>query len=242
MFTGDKMSRFEVFPILVEPQKNMNLGMIARTAYNFDIKELRIVGESIPVDEVAIKFSKRGRWLLQRFKHYPDLKSAISDMDLVLGFTGVPKRFGSVKYVLSANNLSEFLKNTSFKKIGAVFGRESIGLKAEEVELCDATVFINTGGDPVLNLAQAFAIGMYALSGNKPNNKLKRDLLNKGEKEHLKQMFKRLVNKYKSGLRQPSKTVSAFSRLLGRSDIGEKEGRLILNLFKVILEREKDEE
>ena len=83
------MVRMKFKIIIVQPRYQINLGYIARVSKNFGIRRLFLVKPRTRIGQRAIMFSKHARDLLENAKIYPDLQSAISDCDVVVGTTGI---------------------------------------------------------------------------------------------------------------------------------------------------------
>ncbi|MCP4646875.1 MAG: TrmJ/YjtD family RNA methyltransferase [bacterium] len=219
--------------VLVGPEYEVNLGMVARVMKNFGITELRIVEPYCGVGEDAVMYSKHAREILEGANFYGSLREAVEDCDAAVGFTGILKRNrGTIR---AAVPLRKFLeKADEYGKLGLVFGREGIGLNVKEIEECDYLVHIETNKEyAVLNLSHAVAVVLYAL-GTRKVKRTRETRLSGKEKEVLIDMFKSLVGRY--NFRNPERCEVAFRRVIGRANPTEKEGRSILNVLRVVLE------
>ncbi len=219
--------------VLVNPEYEVNLGMVSRVMKNFGITELRIVEPYCGVGEDAIMYSKHAREILEGATIYGSLREAVDDCDAAVGFTGILKRNkGTIR---AAVPLKKFLeKADGYGKLGLVFGREGIGLNVKEIGECDYLVHVETNKEyPVLNLSHAVAVVLYAL-GTRRVKRTKEKRLSGKEKEVLIDMFKSLVGRY--NFRNPERCEVAFRRVIGRANPTEKEGRSLLNVLRVALE------
>jgi tRNA/rRNA methyltransferase len=128
--------------ILVEPEIPENTGFIARLAANFDFR-LRIVNPEFNLEE-ARKTAKNAQGKLRNAKIFDSVEESVEDLEYIVGTKpGRGKRVGSF----------EPKENTS-----VMIGRESSGLSNEELELCDAVVYIETSGYSSLNQSHAAGI------------------------------------------------------------------------------------
>ncbi|MBD3397935.1 TrmJ/YjtD family RNA methyltransferase [Candidatus Micrarchaeota archaeon] len=219
--------------VLVNPEYEINLGMVARAMKNFGQSELRIVGPYCGKGRDAVKYSKHAREILEGAKVYGSLREAVEDCDAAVGFTGVLNRHrGSIR---AAVPLKRFLeKADGYGRLALVFGREGIGLNEKEIGECDYLVHVETSKEyPVLNLSHAVAVVLYALGARKERKTREMRLPGK-EKEVLIDMFKSLVGRYK--FRNPKRCEVAFRRVIGRANPTEKEGRSIMNVLRVAIE------
>lgn len=144
--------------ILVEPIYGGNVGAIARIMNNFRFFDLRIVG-SIP-QKNDFYLAVHSEDILENAKIFPDLASAIADLDRVIAFS---RRVGKTKPVdMSPRQSAQFIHKIPNLKVGLIFGRETFGLTDEEADLCPLRCHIPANPDfPSINLAQAVAIAAW---------------------------------------------------------------------------------
>lgn len=162
----------DVFFVLVEPAVPENIGASARAIKTMGFKNLRMVNPAPYLDGKA-KWVAHGSWdILENAMVYNDLKTALSDMDLVIGTTA-KNRIVVGEYFL-CNKLPEMLseKMDLVKSVAVVFGREESGLTNEELSLCNMVSTIPIANPyPSLNLSQAVMLYCYTLFGlNKTTN------------------------------------------------------------------------
>ncbi len=220
--------------VLVGPEYEINLGMVARVMKNFGVEELRIVEPCCPVGKTAIMYSKHAKGVLENAKKFRSLRDAVEDCDAAVGFTGILNRHrGSIRAAVPLKKFRE-MGGEYGGSLALVFGREGIGLNEEEIGECDYLVNIETNSEyPVMNLSHAVAVAIYALGLGKKRKTREKRLPGK-EKEVLNQMFKSLVGRYK--FRNPKRCEVAFRRIIGRANPTEKEGRSVMNVLRVALE------
>jgi tRNA/rRNA methyltransferase len=150
----------DIFFILVEPVYRGNIGAAARVINNFGFTNLRLVG-AIPKKEDHY-LAVHSEEIMNRIEIFDDLKGALSDMDAAIAVT---RRSGRKKKSdLNSDGIKKFVAELHRGRTAFVFGRETYGLKDEEIELCPIRCFIPTSEEfPSLNLAQAVAIVAYEL-------------------------------------------------------------------------------
>jgi len=172
--------------VLVEPAVPENIGAAARAINTMGFNDLRLVN---PADHLA----DEARWLahgsvelLEQATIFQDFKSAIEDLDFVIGTTA-KKRSSSHDYY-SPESARQLInkKGHSISKIGIVFGREESGLKNEELLSCDIASSIPLRKSyPSINLAQSVMLYTYIFSSLELP-------LNKAELEENESIYKEL--------------------------------------------------
>ncbi|MFP3278864.1 MAG: TrmJ/YjtD family RNA methyltransferase [Candidatus Micrarchaeota archaeon] len=203
--------------VIVSPKYQMNVGYIARIAKNFGIEKLHIVKPRANiVGKKAIMFSKHAHNLLENAAIYNDLASAINGCDVVIGTTGLIKKANPrLRKVYYVDELAERFKNS---KICLVIGRDDIGLKSEELEMCDAIAYIPTNKEyPVLNISAAVAILLYSFRSHIFKEKISHDKEYYREKEALFEIIrKRIYNK--KGIREKEEVIKIFKKVINRAE------------------------
>jgi len=149
--------------ILNAPQLAENIGAVARVMANFGLADLRLVN---PRDgwpqERAWASASGADWPLNAARVYPDVASAIADLQLVYATTARPRelQLPVITPRVAAAQLAEAVAEG--QRVGMLFGGERAGLETQDIALCQAVVTIPI--DPrfhSLNLAQAVAINAY---------------------------------------------------------------------------------
>jgi TrmH family RNA methyltransferase len=131
--------------ILVEPEIPENTGFIARLCENFEF-DLRIINPDFNLEE-ARKTASNAQQKIRDVRIYEESSDAVEDLDFVVGTK--PGKGTSLQSFEPKSNTS------------IMVGRESSGLTNEELELCDATVHIQTGSYDSLNQSHAASILMH---------------------------------------------------------------------------------
>jgi tRNA/rRNA methyltransferase len=149
--------------ILVEPQMGENIGMAARAMANFGLSDMRIVNprDGWP-NERAIVTAANAAHVLERAKIYPDLLSAVADLNAVYATTA--RERGQMKQVFDADAAVQQVHGRirGGENVGILFGRERTGLNNDEVAMADAIItFPVDPSNASLNLAQAVLLVGY---------------------------------------------------------------------------------
>lgn len=172
--------------ILVEPIYGGNVGAVARVMNNFSLDKLRIVG-SIP-EKNDYYLAVHSNFILDNAQVFPDLASAIADLDRVVAFS---RRVGKTKPIdMSPSQTASYLHEIPHLKTGLVFGRETYGLTDVEADLCPLRCHIPANPDfPSFNLAQAVAIATWELYSRamevSPQSPFKADAVGKEELDRI---------------------------------------------------------
>jgi len=151
--------------ILVEPAVPGNVGAAARAIKTMGFSQLRLVN---PCDYLSIEakmLAHASIEILEKAEVFPDLSSALSDLDLSIATTAKNRDARSEFHVNT--KLPEIInsKGEHVNMLGLVFGREESGLSNDEIRLCDIASTIPLKETyPSLNLSQAVMIYAYTLA------------------------------------------------------------------------------
>jgi tRNA/rRNA methyltransferase len=226
------VTQLAVRAILLEPEKEGNIGSIARSMKNFDLDDLWIVNPKIAISGEARAYAMGGRGILESARIVGTFEEALKDVDVVVGTSSVTasSRSNLSRISITASQLAERTRRSK-RIIGIVFGRESSGLNNQEVEKCDFMVRIPASRDyKVLNVATAASIVFYELFQRKATLKL--ELATKTAKERLILRFDRIVNL--SGVPEHRSRLArrAFRNVISRSFISTREASLLVGVFR----------
>lgn len=146
--------------VLVEPEHPANLGFVARAMLCFGVPDLTVVGSRWPrIPDEARRTGVAAPGILDAARFVPDLTSALRGCATAVAFSRRPTVLRQAEFVLpSAPPLP------SSGATALVFGRESAGLTAAELALCPLLARIPTAEGVSLNLGQAVAVGLFALT------------------------------------------------------------------------------
>ncbi len=226
--------RFKI--IIVQPRYQINIGYIARISKNFGVSRLFLVKPRTKIGERAIMFAKHARDLLAGAKIYPDLESAISDCDVVVGTTGIWRKakVNFKRIYLIDETIKKISKLKGNKTVGILIGRDDIGLTKYEIERCDMVAYIGTNPEyPVLNISHALGIILYLLnsSGFKPvYDDISNRKLDKKETDYLFRLFDMLIEKKR--IRNKKAVRSIFRRLVYISQPNRQEIHALITALK----------
>ena len=158
--------------ILVEPRKQENLGAVARAMKNFDFENLVLINPKCRIGIKARKVAKHANDILDKAKT-KDF-SYLKKFDYLIGTTAIlGTDYNIPRSTISIDQLADKINKIKDKaKIGILIGRETIGLKNEEIELCDILATIPSSKKyPTLNISHSAAIMLYEIFKKISNEK-----------------------------------------------------------------------
>lgn len=223
--------------VLVGTEYEMNLGMVTRACKNFSVIDLRLVNPKCQIGFDAHKFAKHSEEILENAKRkiYTSVKEATEDCNVVIGTTGVLKRFNNrMKNPLELKQAPEYARG----KTAVVFGSEGVGLAQADLDACDVIITIPTDeAQPIMNLSHSVAVTLYEFSSQlKDKRNAYYELAGKDKVDALNKMFASIID-YASTLekgaelKDTTKAKLAFKRLTTRSKIGDNEIQTLFAIF-----------
>ena len=149
--------------VLVDTQDGANIGSVCRAMKTMGITDLAITG-SREYDEDRVRtLALHASDVWENAKRFPTLEEALAGSIFTVGATRRRGKFRKLS-AYSPEQLSEKISSLPEGRISIVFGRESDGLRDDEVSLCSSIVTIPTSDSfPSLNLSQAVQIICYIL-------------------------------------------------------------------------------
>lgn len=161
----------KVSVILVHPKYQGNIGAIARLMKNSGLTDLRLVTNN-EIENEAVYRAMNGREILENASRFESLDEAINGFTVVAATSSSPT-YSDRKFLRLPSTPEIFWKTNlqTSEKIALVFGREDDGLRNEEIELCNAFMFIPANPDyPVYNLSHAVSIILYEMIKQLPES------------------------------------------------------------------------
>lgn len=150
--------------VLVEPQFPGNVGHVARSMLNFGVTNLHLVNPC-PMTEEGRDRAVHAQSVLQNAKLYDTFDEVRRRMDYCAAFTARVSA-SDRSHLRVPVSLPEFAPRLQEidGDVALVFGREDFGLSNEDVEVCDASVFIPTSPMYLsMNLSHAVTTALYEL-------------------------------------------------------------------------------
>ena len=225
--------------ILVEPENPDNIGAAARAIQNMGLRDLRLVAPPPGWREKAKKMAVNATSVLASARVYEDLGTAIADCHFVVATT---RRQGMQRRAfLEFEEAMARVRTSGRRSISAVvFGRESKGLKNEDLLLCDWFTTIPSGPEYAsINLAQAIMIVCFSIYTGKVRA-AGYDAVTKVSKEEFEGIMARF-NEAVTALEYKPEIIlrvdRTFRAMLKRGGLLKSEGEMIKGLSRRILER-----
>lgn len=222
--------------VLVGTTHPGNIGATARAMKTMSQNNLYLVNPKIYPSAEATARATGADDVLINAKVCANLKSAVSDCDLIVGTSA---RVRSIPWPLvtpreCANNIA----TNRYSSIAIIFGRENSGLSNEELELCNLVIKIPTNLEySSLNLAAAVQIICYELLLINESQNLKdesKELLNVNQ-EKMELFYKHIEEcMIETGfydLNNPGRLMHRLRRLFNRAHLDEIE----LNILRGFL-------
>ena len=229
----EKLNLNSISIILVRPKFHENIGSVARAMKNMGLNRLILVDGCSPLHMNAYKLASGAEDILERAEEFPTLREAISEMGCVVGTTS---RIGKGRSpLLTPKALLKRLIPLSIKNsIGLVFGSEKEGLTNEELSLCHLYVRIPSSESfPSLNLAQAVMVLCYELFQSSMT--IQKHSIQLAKAEQLESMFEHmertLLNIGFLEVKNPKRIMRVLRRLLGRSEMEEREVQILQGIL-----------
>ncbi len=151
--------------VLVEPKVPENIGASARAIKTMGFSSLRLVKPCDHLDDQAQRLAHGSVEILKNATVYNDFKSALGDIDFIVGTTSKHRLLKADYY--SCREILDLIvrKKTSIQKVAIVFGREDKGLLNNELKYCQIVSSIPMKNHhPSLNLSQSVMLYAYSLS------------------------------------------------------------------------------
>jgi tRNA/rRNA methyltransferase len=151
--------------VLVEPEKEGNIGSIARSMRNFGLTDLCIVSPKTSVGDEAYRYATKGKEILRKARVVETLSDAVRGIDRIVGTTAIvgTSSRNILRLVVDPSELASRVAGTT-GSVALLFGRESTGLSNRELQQCDIIVSIPGSEEyNVLNVAIAASIVFYEL-------------------------------------------------------------------------------
>ncbi|AWR99433.1 tRNA (cytidine-2'-O-)-methyltransferase TrmJ [Metallosphaera hakonensis] len=219
--------------ILVEPEGEYNVGFIARLCRNFEVEELYIVNPRCDLNK-ALEFSAKGQDVLKSAVVVSSLYEAMRDLDLKISTSSIADSKGDMlRKSMSPWEVSQLVGD---RKVGLVFGRESVGLTRDEILMTDIMLHIPANKEyPVLNLSHAVGIVLYEIwktRGATP----RKSVVSRETTDLIEKYVKTLYEAIRRGDGDEAMYI-AVKRSLLRGIKDEEEGRAVVRFLRKIYMR-----
>jgi len=227
-----------IYVVCLEISNPGNLGAIARAMKNFDLSKLVLIEP---------KCDYKSKEAMDRAVHAKDiLKKAkikkisyLKNYDYLIGTTAIlGTDYNIPRNAINPEQLSEKLSKLNKIKIGILIGREGIGLKNNEIEMCDILVTIPASKKyPTLNISHAASIILYELfKTKKEKSNTHIQFAAKKDLEIINKYFIKILNKLDFRTKEKKETQKkVWKRIFGKALLTKREAFSVMGLFRKLL-------
>ena len=154
----------EIYVVLVGTKHSGNIGAVARTCSNFNVKNLILVNPLCEIDDHAYERATKGRFYLDNAIIVSDIKEIDNYVDLKIALSARIGGYNNLsRSSIPITTLAEDISNNN-GRIGLVFGREDYGLSNDEVNHCDVLTYIPLPSEnQVLNISHAASLSLWEI-------------------------------------------------------------------------------
>lgn len=148
---------------LVGPEYPINVGYAARLAKNFGISKLYLIEPKFD-KRIASVYAAHGVDMIEEAEEV-DMDELRRRHELLVGTTAITatKRTNINRLSVSPEEVMRYV--SSSKSASLVLGRDTTGLRNEEIAKCDVVTTVRTGTNyRTLNVSHSMAILLYVLS------------------------------------------------------------------------------
>lgn len=236
--------------VLVDTQLPENIGLVARSMYNFGFNDLRLVNPKIEwPSEKALAVSVDAKSIIEKAKVYGTLRESLKGVNLSIGYTA-RQRDMSKQFSDNIAMVSEINENKYNENIAIIFGGESSGLTNDHLSLITRCATIDTHENfSSLNLSHAVNVFCYSLfaeffRSEKPIDKISRS---NGSQNDLMYFFDHLEKELEvRGFFQPEEKMQKMKQnlrnIFHRADLSDREIATLRGVVTVLAEYSKTRE
>ena len=236
--------------ILVDTQLPENVGLVARSMYNFGFNNLKLVSPKLEwPSEKALAVAVDAKSIVENIKVYSSLREALSDSNYSIGYTA---RLRDMSKQFSDNSkiIGEIKEQKINDSIGVVFGGEASGLTNDHLSLITKCVTIDTHENfSSLNLSHAVNVFCYSLFSQvfKTDQLVDKNYEPHGSQNDLMYFFDHLEEELESrGFFQPEEKMPKMKQnlrnIFHRADLSEREIATLRGVVTVLTEYRKTKE
>ncbi|MCC7572701.1 MAG: RNA methyltransferase [Candidatus Methanofastidiosum sp.] len=219
--------------IFVEPESSGNIGSVARVMKNFGFYHLILVNP-VEIDGEAYKLAVHAEDILKSATITGSLEEALKFVDVSVA-TSANTSGGVLRNYTPVESLAKKIADEF--RIGIVIGRESSGLRNEEVEMCDTMTTIPTDKRyPTMNVSHALGIILYEIF--KVKCSIKTDPLQGKEiieKDLLIEDFKKILTRVEEREYRRDNALTVFKHVLARGFNTQREVYTLKGIFRRVI-------
>ncbi len=221
--------------VLVRPEFEDTIGLVARAMKNFALRDLRLVNPSACIGQGARMRASHAQEVLDEARSFRSLKESLEDIDVSVGTTAQRSQsdYRILRRPVTPRELAETLGGLE-GTVALVFGPEGTGLGNPELGECDIVLTIpGSPAYPTLNLSHAAAIIFYELYAS--SSKIPREALASGEvKTRILTFVENAAEAVGIRGKDQRLVMRAFKSTLGRSGLRVREASLLAGFLRRI--------
>lgn len=223
--------------VLIEVEHPGNVGSVARAMANFGVKDLVLINPKCKINDESRRLAKNANYILDKAKI--NGFSILGKFDYLVGTTSkLGTDYNIPRSPMTPSQLAGKLKGIKNKKIALILGRESEGLRNNEVKLCDFMVTIPTSRSyKALNVSHALAVLLYEIYKEKNTKEMMHPYAPIGgkEKEHILKLLNIAMNKMDFSTAKKKETqVKVWKRMITKSFMTRREAFALMGFLKKI--------
>ena len=221
--------------ILVNTLYPGNIGAVARVMKNMGLESLVLVNPVDHLDREAKVMAVGAVDILETAKIVTSLQEAITGCTLVFGTT---RRVGKMRQPqLTPWEMAELINESVEKnRVGIMFGSEDNGLTTDDLNLCHHIVQIPVASEfGSLNLSHAVAIVAYEMRKHMfspPDTRKPRLASSNSVEDMFHHLQETLITIGFLNPKNPARIMSALKRMLARTDLQEREVKIIRGVLR----------
>jgi tRNA/rRNA methyltransferase len=226
--------------VLMEPEKEENIGRVARVMKNFGYANLVLINPQCNhLGNKAKALASHAEDILQKAKIRG--KDSFDEFDYIIGTTAILGNDSNIARLPLLPKDAAILIAKKNAKIALLFGRESSGLTNEELQRCDMLITIPTAKNySTMNLSQAVGIVLYEVFSAKGEEHIASHIKTAPKTD--KDILLRIINEVLDTTEFPTKEKKetqrkVWKRVVGKSMLSKKEALALMGFFKKMMRK-----
>jgi len=224
--------------VLIEPEHPGNIGSVARVMANFGIRELVLIHPKCKINSDTRRLAKNANYIIDKAK--VNGFSILGKFDYLVGTTSkLGTDYNIPRSPMTPDQLAGKLKGIKSKKIALILGRESEGLRNNEVKLCDFMVTIPTSRNyKALNVSHALAVLLYEIYKEKNTKEMLKPYtpISGKEKEQILKLLREAMKKMDFSNEKKKETqMKVWKRMVTKSFMTKREAYALMGFLKKIV-------
>ena len=223
--------------ILIEPENSGNLGSVARVMANFGVKNLVLINPRCKINEQSRRFAKNAQKILDKAK--VNGFNILGRYDYLVGTTAkLGNDYNIPRSPMTPMQLAQKIKAIKKKKVAIILGRESDGLRNNEVKLCDFMVTIPTSRNyKAMNISHSLGVILYEIFKEQNTKETLKPYAPMGakEKEQVLKLLKQAMKKMDfSTDRKMHTQLKVWKKMITKSFMTKREAFALMGFLKKI--------